>query len=150
MRVIRFVYFLLVFTFFSLSLFSQQLTKIPQAAQDSFASKYPGAQNAKWESELIYLTVNFEWEGDKIYAEYSSKGMWRLSRKNWSYEKLPATVTDGFKKSKYADWPVSEVKIVSTPKDPELYRLTIEKNDIDKKNLFYNSEGRLIRESITW
>lgn len=143
--------FFLSFLFLLMTLNSySQTTKVPQLVQDSFFHKYPDAQNVKWSNEVFYLGVSFESNGEKMNAEYTSKGVWRASKKNWSYEKLPAVIVEGFKKSKYADWPVTEVKIVSTVKDPELFRLTIEKNEIDKKNLFFNKEGRLLRDNITW
>jgi hypothetical protein len=127
-----------------------QTTKVPQVVEDSLDWRYPGAQNVKWSNEVFYLRASFELNGEKMYAEYTTKGVWRGTKKDWVYEKLPEAVLDAFKKTRYADWPVAEVKIVSTPKDPELYRLTIEKNEIEKKNLFYTKEGRLMRDTITW
>jgi Putative beta-lactamase-inhibitor-like, PepSY-like len=127
-----------------------QPTKVPQVVQDSLFRQYPDAQNVKWSNEVFYLAASFESNGEKMVAEYNTKGVWRGTKKNWTYEKLPAAVLDAFKKHKYADWPVTEVKIVSTPKEPELYRLTIERNEIEKKNLFFNKEGRLMRDTITW
>jgi len=148
MKITRIIFLSFLFSLFILTGFSQ--TKVPQAVQDSFARQYPNVQNLKWSNEVLYLAATFELNGEKMVAEYNSKGVWRGTKKDWSYEELPATVLDAFKKTKYVDWPVTEVKIVSSPKDPELYRLTIEKNEIEKKNLFFNKEGRLMRDTITW
>ena len=140
---------LFLFLLFAVNSFSQ-VTRVPQVVQDSLARQYPGAQNVKWSNEVFYLAASFELNGEKMTAAYNTNGVWRGTKKNWTYEKLPPAVLDAFKKNKYADWPVTEVKIISTPKDPELYRLTIERNEIEKKNLFFNKEGRLMRDTITW
>ena len=141
-------YFFLLFTLFSFTAFSQ-VTKVPQLAKDNFAQQYPTAQHASWDNDVINVNVRFELNGEKMNAEYSNKGIWKKTEKSWAYDKLPETVKDGFNKSKYADRGVTETVIVYLPGDVEQYRLKVEKNDLQKKYLFFNKDGRLVREAIT-
>jgi hypothetical protein len=85
-----------------------------------------------------------------MMATYSNKGVWRESDKKWSYDKLSPEIKDGYNKSKYsADWKVTETFIVSTPDSPELYRLKVEKSDVQKKYLYFDKNGRLVRDALT-
>ena len=141
-------YLFFLLTFFSITAFSQ-VTKVPQSAKDNFAHQYPTAQNVIWDNDVINVNARFELNGEKLNAEYSNKGIWKKTEKSWDYDKLPETVKDGFNKSKYADRGVTETVIVYLPGDVEQYRLKVEKNDLQKKYLFFNKDGRLVREAIT-
>ncbi|HEV8286290.1 MAG TPA: PepSY-like domain-containing protein [Chitinophagaceae bacterium] len=143
------LYFLFILTlFFFFNSFSQ-VTKIPQSARDNFARQYPAAQKVNWDNDVIDVNVRFELNGEKMNAEYNNKGIWKKTEKSWAYDKLPEAVKDGFNKSKYADRGVTETVIVYLPGDVEQYRLKVEKNDLQKKYLFFNQEGRLVRDAIT-
>jgi hypothetical protein len=58
-------------------------------------------------------------------------------------------VKDGFSKSKYADWEMKEFYLIELPDDVVQYRVHIAKNDVQKKNLLFSSEGQLIKDNIT-
>jgi len=148
MKLIRLSLLTALFLMASVKIFSQ-VTSIPAAAKENFARQYPNAQNINWDNDIINVHVRFELDGFKMNAEYNNKGIWKDTFKDWSYEELPKEVQDGFNKSKYADQTVTEVKIVYYPANIEQYRLKVEKNDLQKKYLFFNTKGRLIRESIT-
>ncbi len=126
-----------------------QVTSIPEQAKENFARQYPNAQGANWNNDIVNVNVKFELDGERMNAEYNNKGIWKCTAKEWSYEKLSADVKDGFHKSKYADRKVTEVKVIYYPGDVIRYRLRTEKNNFEKKYLYFNTEGRLIRESIT-
>jgi hypothetical protein len=128
---------------------SAQGTKVPQIVLDSFASRYPVAKDVKWSNDIINYSVSFKEDNTKVIAKYEGKGIWKGSEKTWSYEQLPSLIVDAFNKTKYSGWPVAEVKIVSTPRDAEQYRLTIQKDELNKRNLFFNKEGRLVKDSFT-
>ena len=140
-----FLVFLLLFSFISFS----QVTKVPAAAKDNFGRQYPNAQNVNWDNDVIHVNASFELEGEEMNAEYNNKGIWKKTEKKWAYDKLPETVKDGFKKSKYADRGITETVIVYLPGDVQQYRLKVEKNDLQKKYLFFNNEGRLVRDALT-
>ena len=136
-----------LFLLFSISSFSQ-VTRVPQVAKDNFARQYPEAREVNWDNDVINVNVRFELNGERMNAEYSNKGIWKKTEKDWEFDKLPDDVKDGFDKSKYADRDVVETVIVYLPGDVEQYRLKVEKNDLQKKYLFFDEDGRLIREAI--
>ena len=139
--------------FFMLSLGSvkgySQVTSIPAQAKENFFRQYPDAKNVKWGNDIVNVNVRFEQDSNKLYAEYSNKGIWKNTLKDWKYEKLPEDVKDGLKKSKYADREVTDVKVLYLPGYVIQYRLKAEKNDVEKKYLFFNTEGRLLRSAVT-
>jgi len=134
--------------FISTAAFSQ-VTKVPQIAKDNFAKQYPKAENVDWDNDVVDVTVQFDQAGERLTAEYSNKGIWKSTQKDIAYEKLPTAVVDGFKKSKYADREVTDTKMIYYPADVIQYRVKVEKNDIEKKYVWFDENGRLIRESIT-
>ena len=146
---IKFCSFFILFLFFLSSQSFSQVTKIPQSAKENFAKQYPSAQNVNWDNDVINVNVRFELNGERMNAEYSNKGIWKKTEKDWTYSKLPDAIKDGFNKSKYADRGVTEAVIVYLPGDVEQYRLKVERNDLQKKYLFFNKDGRLVREAIT-
>jgi len=85
----------------------------------------------------------------KMDAEYSNKGVWKSTIKDWTFEQVPAAVSEGFKKSKYADRRIEETKILYLPGNVEEYRIKVKKNDVEKKYLFFSDKGRLIRDAVT-
>ena len=137
-----------ILTIFSTIAFSQ-VTSIPPAAKDNFAKQYPDAQNVNWDNDVINVNVRFELNSEQMDAEYSNKGIWKSTLKDWTFEQLPAEVKDGFQKSKYADREVEETKIVYLPGDIVQYRIKAKKNGVEKKYLYFNGKGRLIREAVT-
>ena len=146
----RFIFplFLIAMLLLSATTFSQ-VTKVPQSAKDNFAKQYPKAENVDWDNDVVHVSVQFDQGGERLTAEYSNKGIWKSTQKDIAYEKLPAAVVDGFKKSKYADREVSDTKMIYYPADVIRYRLKVEKNDIEKKYIWFDENGRLIRESLT-
>jgi len=99
---------------------------------------------------LTSVHVHFVLDSVKMIARYNSKGEWKETEKEWSYNRLSPQIIDGFQKSKYADeWKVKETAVINSSGGFERYRLKVEKNDIQKKYLFFNKEGRLMREAVT-
>jgi hypothetical protein len=82
-------------------------------------------------------------------ASYTNKGRWKETEKDWSFDQLPEAVKDGFQKSKFADWKVTEAKVIYRPGGSDRYRVKVEKNDVQKKYLFFAASGRLVDEDIT-
>ncbi|MBK9570478.1 MAG: PepSY-like domain-containing protein [Chitinophagaceae bacterium] len=145
--------FRLFVIFFSFSISSvqgnAQVTSIPEQAKENFFRQYPDAKNVQWENNVVNVKVRFEQDSNKLNAEYSNKGIWKNTLKDWTYEQLPEDVKEGLKKSKYADREVTDVKVLYLPGYVIQYRLRTEKNNVEKKYLFFNTAGRLIRTSVT-
>src|SRR5262249_17940152 len=95
------------------------------------------------------VNVRFDLDGEKMNAEYNNKGIWKNTYQDFAYDRLPDAVKEGLKKSKYADREINEVKKVYYPGSVEQYRLKAEKNGLQKKYLFFNKDGRLVRDVIT-
>ena len=140
--------FLAGLIFISNILFAQ-VREIPEAVKETFTSQYPGAENVTYEDNLVSVQVHFKLNGENMVAAYNNKGRWKDTEKNWSFDQLPEAVKYGFQKSKYADWKVTEVKMIFRPGGSDRYRIKAEKNDIQKKHIFFNKAGRLVDDSIT-
>ena len=140
---------LFVFALFTTTL-QAQVRKIPSEVTTAFEKQYPSAQNVEYKDILTGIHVEFVLDSLKMVAKYSNKGEWKETEKEWSFDKLTPEVQDGFDKSKYAnEWKVKDATIILLPGNAEHYRLKIEKNDLQKKYLFFSDKGRLIRESMT-
>jgi Putative beta-lactamase-inhibitor-like, PepSY-like len=139
---------LISFAFFANTSFSQ-IREIPEAVEDAFSEQYDGAVNVDYKDQLAWVYVSFELNGEKMTATYNNKGTWKETVKDWTFDKLPPEVKDGFEKSKYADREVEETKIIYLSRGSEQYRLKTRKNDVEKKYLYFNTKGRLLKEAIT-
>ena len=128
-----------------------QLREIPQAVKDAFSAQYAGADSPEYVDKVVTVQVHFEQDGHKKTATYNNKGMWRETEQEWAFEQLSDEVKDGFSKSKYSgdEWEVVETKIVTRPGNKELFRVKVQKNEVQKKYLFFNAKGRLENESLT-
>jgi hypothetical protein len=136
--------------FILISCFSfAQVREIPESVKETFTSQYPNAENVKYEDNLVSVQVHFEVKGEHMVASYTNKGRWKETEKDWSYDQLPDAVKDGFQKSKYADWKVTDTKVIYRPGGSDRYRIKVEKNDIQKKYVYFNKTGRLVEDSIT-
>lgn len=125
-----------------------QVTSIPEQAKENFFKQYPDAQNVQWENDVVNVNARFEQDSNKMNAEYSNKGIWKRTLKDWEYDKLTTDVKDGFEKSKYAGNQVLDVKVLYLPGYVIQYRVKVAKNNVERKFLFFNTEGRLIRTTV--
>lgn len=126
-----------------------QIREVPKAVEETFTNQYRGAANIEYKDQLVRVDVHFDLEGEKMIASYTNKGVWKETQKEWAFDKLPEAVQDGFEKSKFADREVDETIVIYLPGGGEQYRLRARKNDVEKKYLFFNPKGRLLRTSIT-
>lgn len=132
----------------SLSSFGQ-IRKIPAAVTETFKQKYPNASNVEWKDKLTLFAVDFEQDGKKYEARFSNKGVWQQSETEIAESDLPAEVKEGLDKSKYADWERTGFYRLLLPETQTQYRITVKKSDIQKKNLLFGSNGRLLKDNIT-
>lgn len=125
-----------------------QVTSIPDQAKENFFKQYPDAKNVVWENDLVNVNVRFEQDSNMMNAEYNNKGIWKRTLKDWTYDKVPDDIKDGFFKSKYAGKQVLDVKMLYLPGYVIQYRMKVVKNEVERKFLFFNTEGRLIRTTV--
>ena len=143
-----FLLMILGLAFFAKNSFSQ-IRKIPKIVEETFAQQYNRAANVDFKDQLVRVDVYFELDSQKMIASYTNKGIWKETEKEWTFDKLPEEVKDGFKKSKYADREVEETKVLYLPGGTEQYRVKARKSGVEKKYLFFNTKGRLLRTSVT-
>jgi hypothetical protein len=134
---------------FSSSASFAQIRKIPAEVTDAFKAKYPDASAVEWKDKLSTFQADFKMKNEAYQARFNSKGEWQDSEKNIDQEKLPSAVKDGFSKSKYADWEVREVSYLEKKGDVTQYRILVKKSDLEKKYLFFNKSGKLLKDTIT-
>lgn len=147
MLIPRFSLFIVLAFFFQQGF--TQVTKVSPTAKTNFSRQYPKAENIEWSNDVVEVSVQFEMNGENMIAIYNNNGIWKSTMKNLDFEKLPESVKDGFKKSKFADRKIPETKIIYYPGDVIQYRIKVEKNDVEKKYIYFSEEGKLMRESIT-
>jgi len=146
MRKVFVVSMALIFGFNSFA----QIRKTPVAVTEAFEKQYPNASKVQYEDNLVNVQVHFVGDSGKMVAKYNGDGEWKETEREFNYESLPADVKTGFEKSKYAaEWKVKGTAVIYLPHDEIRYRIKVEKNDLQKKYLFFDRSGRLIRDSLT-
>ncbi|MHB1921836.1 MAG: PepSY-like domain-containing protein [Chitinophagaceae bacterium] len=141
--------FFLLFLNFGSIVSRAQIRPIPFAVKQAFSQRFPGVHSITWQDKLIYVDGLFQEQGKNCRARFSSNGDWQFTEKVLPLEELPAAVQDGLNKSKYADWQVKEVDQVDLPGKEEQFKILVEKNELQEKNLFFNPSGRLLKDNIT-
>lgn len=142
-------FLLMIFVFATLAA-NAQLRKIPAEVTEAFKAKFPNAEKVEWKDKLTYFEAGFQVDNIHYTADFNSDGEWKETDKEITFEELPEAIKDGFKKSKYADWdPGSVVLINKKDKDPQ-YRIYAEKSSlVQKKYLYFDTNGQLQREALT-
>lgn len=126
-----------------------QIREIPKAVEETFSQQYNGATEVDYKDQLVRVDVHFTLNGEQMIASYTNKGVWKGTEKEWDFDKLPDLVKDGFRKSLYADREVEETAVLYLPGGATQYRIKAKKNGVEKKYLFFNPAGRLLRTSLT-
>lgn len=128
---------------------SAQIRKIPAEVTDSFTAKYPEAKSVEWRDKLTGFSATFTLDNTAYIASFSNKGDWQNTEHEIQQEELPSAVSDGLEKSKYADWEVLKVDYIELSNEQVEYRIEVGKGDIKKRNLYFNSKGRLVKDKLT-
>lgn len=141
---------ILLFLFLAAGMASQaQIRKIPAVVTEAFKKQYPNASNVEWKDKLTAFVANFDMGTAKFEAKYNSKGEWQQSEHATTEADLPAAVKDGLSKSKYAEWKATDFFTRDLPGNKTQYRISVEKSDLQKKNLLFSSQGQLLKDSMT-
>jgi len=141
---------ILLFLFLAAGMASQaQIRKIPAVVTESFKTKYPNAANVEWKDKLTAFVASFDQGSTKFEARFNSKGEWQQSEHATTEADLPAPIKDGLSKSKYAEWKATDFYTRDLPGNKTQYRISVEKSDLQKKNLLFSSEGQLLKDSMT-
>lgn len=126
-----------------------QIRELPAAVEDAFTQQYPDADSAKYDDKLVYVLVHFNQRDSLSTARYTSKGIWQWTETAVAFSSLPEEVQLGFNKSKYVGWQLDHVFLVDLPGNVSQYKLQVEKSAVQKRNLIFNTRGRLVSDNIT-
>ena len=139
-----------LFLLFSSSVFFAvaQIRKIPADVTDAFAARYPHAIRVEWRDKLQYFEATFQLNGSTISADFSGKGDWEGSERILIFDELPDGVKDGFEKSKYTEWKKKSACEIQELGKPLMYRINIQKSGIQKKNLYFDINGKFLKEAM--
>jgi len=149
MKKIIYVSGLILFLAVSSTTVFAQLRKIPAEVTDAFTAKYPNATAVEWRDKLSSFTASFQLDSGIYIATFGNKGDWESTEEGIDKEDLPGAVTAGFDKSKYTDWDWGQVTRIELPGDELQFKIEIKKGDIKKRNLYFSSEGRLLKDKLT-
>ena len=126
-----------------------QLRKIPSEVTDAFSEKYPGAKEVEWKDKLSAFSAGFNLEDKHYLASFSNKGEWQSTEQDVEESELPDVIKDSFSKTKYADWKINKVTRIELPENEVQHRVEIGSGDIKKRNLYFNAQGRLLKDKLT-
>lgn len=129
---------------------AQSSEEVENRIKDDVMERYPGIEEFTLQNQLVRVVAEFELNDTSYTSVYSSKGKWQSTVYGIDPSDLPEEVTDGYDKSKYAvDWEITAAEIYDTPAKGVQYRLTVEKNQFQKKYLYFNENGRLLKDALT-
>lgn len=140
----------LIITLTITSALNAQLRKVPASVTEAFKTKFSSASQVEWKDRIINFEASFLQDGITKTAQFTKEGIWVQTTSTMAFSGLPAAVQDGFKKSKYADWEIKSVAVVEEKNKPIAYKVYIKKDDIQKRNLFFNKGGKLLKDNITF
>jgi hypothetical protein len=148
-KVVRFLpLFILIFGIYSSAL--AQIRKIPAEVTEAFKEKYPNASQVEWKDKLTNFVAVFLQEGIQYEARFNKKGEWKDTENAIDTDELPEAVNEGYGKSKYADdWKIEAAYKIVLPNEKVNYRVLARKSDLQKKNILFNSDGRLLKDNMT-
>lgn len=134
----------------SFAVSAQSSEEVEASVKEDIMERYPGIEEFTLQNQLVRVVAEFELNDTSYTSVYSSKGKWQHTVYGIDPADLPQEVMDGFDKSKYAvDWEITAAEVYDTPAKGLQYRVTVEKNQFQKKYLYFNEKGRLVREALT-
>ncbi|MDB5201142.1 MAG: ribosome biosis protein [Ferruginibacter sp.] len=134
--------------FFTMATYGQ-IRKVPAAVTEAFATKYPAAKNVEWGDKVTVFEATFDVDGKKQQASFNSDGEWKFTERFIEAKDLPAAVQEGLNLSKYKDWEIKSYVEINEADGAPMYRLYGKKNYLQKKYLYFNTDGQLVKDSIT-
>ncbi len=135
-----------ILAMFFFSGLSAQVVNIPDKAKNDFGKKHAHAKDAKWENKVAYYIVHYSEGGTHATAHYRMDGTWEFTEMKINDGRTPTKVKNAFQKSKFRNWEVKEKAFVENDNREKLYRYEV-KNGVDKRYIFFNKEGKFIKEN---
>jgi len=140
---------LVMFSLSALNYTQAQIRKVPAEVTEAFKAKFPDTKNVEWKDKITSFQASYEMNGDKYESRFNSRGVWLQTEKDITEDALPASVKDGYSKSKFTDWELKTVTWLESKDAGIQYRLFVRKSGVEKKYLYFNKDGKLVKDSIT-
>ncbi|HEY9561109.1 MAG TPA: hypothetical protein VIR29_10030 [Anseongella sp.] len=142
--------FIFLLSLFALSAAAQTSEEVEERVKKDVMERYPDIEEYTLQNQLVRVLAEFKRNDTSYTMTYSSKGKWQHTIYEIDPADVPAEVMDGYDKSKYTeDWEITTAEVYDTPAKGLQYRLTVSKNQFQKKYLYFNEKGRLLREALT-
>ncbi|HEY4876890.1 MAG TPA: PepSY-like domain-containing protein [Puia sp.] len=122
------------------------LAKIPAKVTDAFQTRYAHATNVEWKHFIGKYEADFNMGKYQLEAKFDSKGAWPESEKTLSKDRLPLSVKNNIKKSKYSQWKMKSSFEEYLPNEKPEYLVTVTKGDFLFRNLRFDHSGQLMKE----
>jgi uncharacterized membrane protein YkoI len=115
-----------------------------KAITTAFQQKFPSATKIKWQKEnATEYEANFEMNGLKYSANYSTKGEWLETESPVAFDKLPTKVTEAFQ-AHHKNQKVKSASLIETSSGALKYELEYRKG-LKMVELFYDENGNVLK-----
>ena len=128
---------------------SQAQRKIPASVTEDFKTRFPDAAEVEWSSKLSHFLAEFYVGRVPYEVRYSTKGEWASTDEKIEEKDTPKEVLESLSKSKFSDWEILDIFKRTIPNGETQYRILIRKNNALKRFMFYDPNGKYIKEQTT-
>ncbi|WP_018628511.1 hypothetical protein [Niabella aurantiaca] len=120
-----------------------QDTAVPSGIAEQFYMQYPYATDLKYAAEGNQIIVDFLMKNEKYEAFYK-KNEWTYTVMDFSYDRLPDKIKEGFKRSRLGEAVVADVAVVYIPSGFETYRFQLKDTGTTKKYHYFSESGKML------
>lgn len=125
-----------------------QFRSVPSAVTESFKDKFSKAEDVSWKDKITSFTASYQLKGHNCTSWFDSDGTWKQTETEFSFSELPRKVRKTFADSQYAKWKVERISEIQRSDNSLVYKLYVKgESFIDKKDLYFNENGELIKNS---
>lgn len=119
---------------------------VPAKIETAFKSMYPKMTNVEWEHKADCYVAEFIVNNQEIDVWFNKDVQWVMTETDVeSLEKVPLPVAKAFMNSEMASMRLTDVRIITFPKDPEVIVIEVEQYNSDEEfQLFYGPDGKLL------
>ncbi len=122
------------------------IISITEATQNAFKAKFPTVNNERWENKRGYYVAEWRENGLEKDAWFSTSSEWLMTETDYgrNLSLLPSAVKTALEGSTYQTWSIDDIDFYERP-DKDFYRIEVEKKGEREMNLFYATDGTLIK-----
>lgn len=123
----------------------KQEPQIPANIIESFEEKYQGAKKIEWAIKEDRYKVNFQLEGNEMFAYLDRHGLWIKSFTKLNLEELPEPITQ-YLESEYPEYQLTKFYLKNTP-DGQSYTVAA-KGQSEYVWLEFDESGQLLNSPV--